>query len=62
MEEKKPIIVMRDVSKIYHVGGEEVRALDGASLTVYEGEFVAIIGPSGKALLKSLREPGTGSS
>ena len=38
---------MNDVSKIYHVGGEEVRALDHASLTVYEGEFVAIIGPSG---------------
>ena len=47
MAEKKPIIVMRDVSKIYHVGGEEVRALDNANLTVYEGEFVAIIGPSG---------------
>jgi putative ABC transport system ATP-binding protein len=47
MAEKKPIIIMNDVSKIYHVGGEEVRALDHASLTVYEGEFVAIIGPSG---------------
>lgn len=47
MAEKKPIISMREISKIYHVGGEEVRALDGASLTVYEGEFVAIIGPSG---------------
>lgn len=47
MAEKKPIITMRDVSKIYHVGGEEVRALDGANLTVCEGEFVAIIGPSG---------------
>ena len=47
MLERKPIIIMRDVSKIYHVGGEEVRALDHASLTVYEGEFVAIIGPSG---------------
>ncbi|MBQ1770830.1 MAG: ABC transporter ATP-binding protein [Clostridia bacterium] len=41
------MIIMNDVSKIYHVGGEEVRALDHASLTVYEGEFVAIIGPSG---------------
>ena len=47
MAEKKPIIIMNDVSKIYHVGGEEVRALDHASLTVYEGEFVAITGPSG---------------
>ena len=47
MTAPKPIITMRDVSKIYNVGGEEVRALDHASLTVYEGEFVAIIGPSG---------------
>jgi putative ABC transport system ATP-binding protein len=47
MPEKRPIITMRDVSKIYHVGGEEVKALDHANLTVYEGEFVAIIGPSG---------------
>jgi len=43
----KPIIIMENVSKIYNVGGEEVRALDGASLTIYEGEFVSIIGPSG---------------
>lgn len=47
MAEKKPIIVMRGITKIYRVGGEEVRALDGACLTVYEGEFVSIIGPSG---------------
>ena len=43
----KPIIVMRGINKFYHIGGEEVRALDGASLTIREGEFVAIIGPSG---------------
>ncbi|MEA5047828.1 MAG: ABC transporter ATP-binding protein [Eubacteriales bacterium] len=43
----KPIITMRDITKIYHIGGEEVRALDGASLTIREGEFVSIIGPSG---------------
>ncbi len=47
MPEKKPIITMREVSKTYHVGGEEVKALDRADLTVREGEFVAIIGPSG---------------
>ncbi len=43
----KPVIEMRGVSKVYTVGGEEVRALDNASLTIEEGEFVAIIGPSG---------------
>jgi len=46
-EERKTIIEMRGVSKIYTIGGEEVRALDNASLTICEGEFVAIIGPSG---------------
>lgn len=43
----KPIIEMRDVSKVYTIGGDEVRALDHASLSIHEGEFVAIIGPSG---------------
>lgn len=43
----RPIIEMKDVSKVYSIGGEEVHALDHASLTIREGEFVAIIGPSG---------------
>ena len=43
----KPVIEMRDITKIYYIGGEEVRALDHATLTIREGEFVAIIGPSG---------------
>jgi len=41
------MITFTDVSKTYHVGGEEVRALDHASLHIDQGEFVAIIGPSG---------------
>ncbi|HWP22509.1 MAG TPA: ABC transporter ATP-binding protein [Candidatus Cryosericum sp.] len=44
---RKPIITMNGITKVYNVGGEEVRALDGATLTIYEGEFVSIIGPSG---------------
>lgn len=43
----KAMIELVEVSKIYHVGGQEVRALDRASLTVQEGEFVSIVGPSG---------------
>ncbi len=36
-----------DLVKTYHMGDNEVRALDGVSLTIKEGEMVAIMGPSG---------------
>ena len=42
-----PIIEIRDLYKIYNPGENEVRALDGVSLKVFEGEFVAIFGHSG---------------
>ena len=41
------IIRISDVYKIYNPGPNEVRALDGVSLSVHEGEFVAIVGHSG---------------
>lgn len=41
------LIKVSDMYKIYNPGENEVRALDGISLTVHEGEFVAIIGHSG---------------
>lgn len=41
------IIVLEDVSKIYQIGDNQVRALNHASLTIDQGEFVSIIGPSG---------------
>ena len=43
----KHLIELRDVYKIYPMGGEEVHALDGVSLSVDPGEFVAIVGHSG---------------
>ena len=41
------LIVLKDVYKIYHMGDEDVHALDGVSLTIDKGEFVAIVGQSG---------------
>ena len=41
------LLHLQDIYKIYSMGGQEVRALDGVSLDVHVGEFVAIMGPSG---------------
>ena len=41
------LILLKKIYKIYHVGGEEVRALDGVDLTISKNEFLAIKGPSG---------------
>ena len=41
------MIRIKDLSKYYRIGDEEVHALDHASLHVSPGEFVGIIGPSG---------------
>lgn len=42
-----PCIQIEDLYKIYSTGDSEVRALDGVSLCVEKGEFVAIVGHSG---------------
>ena len=42
-----PVVEMHDITKVYGSGEAEVRAVDGVSLTVNPGEFVAIMGASG---------------
>jgi putative ABC transport system ATP-binding protein len=42
-----PLVQFEQVTKLYGHGEAEVRALDGVSLAVESGEFVAIMGPSG---------------
>ena len=42
-----PLIELRNIHKIYYLGGEEVRANDDINLTIHRGEFVAIVGKSG---------------
>ncbi|WP_199349046.1 ABC transporter ATP-binding protein [Microcoleus sp. FACHB-SPT15] len=45
---KKPIIIrIEDVYKVYGIGNTEVRALNGVSLVVEQGEYCAIMGASG---------------
>ena len=41
------LISLKKIYKIYNVGGEEVRALDGIDLDIQENDYLAIMGPSG---------------
>jgi putative ABC transport system ATP-binding protein len=42
-----PLIRLTDIKKYYQMGDMEVRALDGVSMDIKRGEYVAIMGPSG---------------
>jgi putative ABC transport system ATP-binding protein len=50
------MIHVEELTKVYQMGDNEVRALDGASFTIEKGEMVAIMGPSGsgKSTLMSI--------
>lgn len=45
--ERPVVIIIEDVTKVYHLGEYQVHALQGVSLKLYKREFVAIMGPSG---------------
>ena len=44
---KKEIISFQSVSKIYNLGETVVKALDNVSLSIYDNDYISIMGPSG---------------
>ncbi len=63
---KKTVISVKDLYKIYRVGENRVRALNGVSFTIEKGEFCAIVGTSGSGkstllnMLAGLEKPTKG--
>ena len=63
----KTAIQARSLTKTYHRGSEDVRAVNGISLEIEKGQFVAFIGPSGSGkttlinILGCLDNPSSGS-
>ena len=46
-ETRYATIKLRGIKKIYHIGEQELAALDGIDLDIHKGEFAALMGPSG---------------
>lgn len=63
---QKPVIQVKNLYKIFRVGNSKVRALNGVDLTIYRGEFCAIVGTSGSGkstmlnMLAGLEKPTKG--
>lgn len=47
MSLKDPLISVLGLTKVYQIGDQEVRALDGVDLTIHRGDYLALMGPSG---------------
>ena len=66
MKEDKPVISVKNLYKIYKVGDEKVRALDGVSFSIERGTFCSIVGTSGSGkstllnMLAGLEKPTKG--
>lgn len=60
------VIEVKNLYKLYRVGDEVVRALDGVDFNIYKGEFCAIVGTSGSGkstllnMLAGLEKPTKG--
>ena len=65
-EERQPVIQVKNLYKIYRVGHNKVRALNGVDLEIYRGEFCSIVGTSGSGkstmlnMLAGLEKPTKG--
>ena len=46
-DQRKPLISLRNVKKVYRTGGTELEALGDVSFDIFPREFVSIVGPSG---------------
>lgn len=65
-ERSKPVITVKDLYKVYRIGENRVRALNGVSFSINRGEFCAIVGTSGSGkstllnMLAGLEKPTKG--
>ena len=67
MADANMVVSLREIRKVYHLGGEDIAAVDGVSLEIASGDFVAIMGASGSGkstllnILGCLDQPTSGS-
>jgi len=66
MAESNLVVSLHEIRKVYHLGGEDIAAVDGVSLGIASGDFVAIMGASGSGkstllnILGCLDQPSSG--